>query len=69
MFPVGEKIPIAVVCYGFGKGLFQNYCQWCVWKGIFSFPVVVDYEDRIAIQMRQQISFQIPLKPLHSCSA
>ena len=42
MFPVGEKIPIAVVCYGFGKGLFQNYCQWCVWKGIFSFPVVVD---------------------------
>ena len=29
---------------------------------------IVHHEDRIAIQMRQQISFQIPLKPLYSRS-
>ena len=29
----------------------------------------VHYENRISVQMRQQISFQIPLKPLHSRSA
>lgn len=27
---------------------------------------IIHYENRIAVQMRQQISFQIPLKPLHS---
>ena len=30
---------------------------------------MIHYENRISVQMRQQISFQIPLKPLHSCSA
>ena len=27
---------------------------------------IIHYENRIIVQMRQQISFQIPLKPLHS---
>ena len=27
------------------------------------------YENRIIVQMRKQVGFQIPLKPLHSCSA
>ena len=30
---------------------------------------IIHYENRISVQMRQQISFQIPLKPLHSRSA
>ena len=31
--------------------------------------IFIHYENRISVQMRQQISFQILLKPLYSCSA
>ena len=31
--------------------------------------IFIHYENRISVQMRQQVNFQIPLKPLHSRSA